>query len=443
VEVSLAADVSQAGTLAIAAVRDVSDQRAPRRTYESSETRMRQLAEHVDTVFTLRRINPFAYLYVSPSFHTLTGIEAEEIIAHPDMFSALVHPDDRDRVVSEYLAAPDAGRTARSEHRIVRTDGEVRWVRAFATPVPNPDGELERVVTTTEDITDRMQAAAALSEAESTARAASEAKKEFLSQMSHELRTPLNAVLGFGQLLEHHLQETEHADSVRHIVRAGRHLLNLINEVLDIARIEAGELSMSRPEPVSVAPIVDEAALLMSPLAEAADVALVVTGGIQDQYVLADRQRLRQILFNLISNAVKYNRPGGRVWLSWIVEEARVSVIVGDDGPGIAPDQQNRLFTAFDRLGAEGTDVEGTGIRLTVTRGLAELMHGAVSVTSEVGRGSAFRVTLPKSEEPVACITKEPRATIQLSGAGSTISGAHLRWRDLNLPTTLSSSTTT
>jgi PAS domain S-box-containing protein len=406
VEVSLAADINDGETLAIAAIRDVTDQRATEAALRESETRLRQLAEHVDTVFTLRQLEPFVYLYVSPGFRKLTGFEPEELIAHPDIYPAMIHPEDRDRAAATYFVARDAGRTAQSEHRIVRPDGEVRWIRSFTTPVPNPHGPPERVVTTTEDITEQVKAGDALREAEATARAASEAKNEFLSRMSHELRTPLNAVLGFGQLLELHLTDTADLESVRHIVRAGRHLLALINEVLDFARIEAGELSVS-PEPVALASIVDETALLMQPIADAVNVSLVVAGGPAAVYTLADRRRLRQILLNLISNAIKYNRAGGNVWLSWRIEQDRASITVRDDGPGISSSLHHLLFTPFDRLGAEATGIEGTGVGLTVSRGLAELMNGELSFESELGQGTSFSVKLPLSQEPVAQVPVE------------------------------------
>jgi PAS domain S-box-containing protein len=399
VEVSLAADFSDSGTLAIAAVRDVSQQRAFEASLRESEARLRQLAEHVDTVFTLVQIDPFAYLYVSPSFHTLTGLEPADLEAHPELGLACIHPDDRDHVINDYLALPSLGLVAKSEHRVVRSNGEVRWVRSVASPVLNPDGLPARLVTTTEDVTDRVLAAIALGEAEAAARSANEAKNSFLSRMSHELRTPLNAILGFGQLLEHHLEHTEHVESVRHIVRAGRHLLNLINEVLDITRIEAGELSIS-PEPVALGPIIEESLLLMGPMADGVGVTLVNEDGGADQHVLADRQRLRQVLLNLISNAVKYNRTTGSVWVSWTLEQQGVSILVRDNGPGIPEELHDRLFTAFDRLGAETTGIEGTGMGLAVTLALVELMHGALIFESAVGVGTTFTVTLPPSAPP-------------------------------------------
>jgi PAS domain S-box-containing protein len=410
VEVSLAADTEGGDTLAIAAVRDVTAQRATEAALRESETQLRQLAENVDTVFALRQIDPRAYLYVSPGFRRLTGWGPEDLSSDLSLPLSMVHPDDRERVESSFFEPSDPWESARSEHRIIRADGEVRWVRTSARPVPNPHGPPERIVTTTEDITERVQAAHALKEAETTARAANDAKNEFLSRMSHELRTPLNAVLGFGQLLELHLVDSEQLGFARHVVQAGRHLLDLINEVLDIARIEAGEMTVSH-EPVAVADIVAETALLMQPLADTGGVALTVAPGPLGLYVLADRQRLRQILLNLISNAIKYNRAGGSVWLSWNIQDGRPSLTVRDDGPGISRDLHERLFTPFDRLGAEASAVEGTGVGLTVTRGLTELMNGELLFESDSGQGSLFTVRLPRSEEPL--VTAPQRQELQ------------------------------
>jgi PAS domain S-box-containing protein len=404
VEVSLAADVDNGDAIVIAAIRDVTEQRATEAALRDNETRLRQLAENVDTVFTMRQISPSKFLYVSPGFYKLTGYDHRALEADPALSANLVHPDDRERVEQSYYAPIQAGLTATSEHRIVRADGEVRWIRARANPVQNPHGSPERIVTITEDITERVHVAEALREAEAMARAANDAKNLFLSRMSHELRTPLNAVLGFGQVLERRLQDTEHIDPVRHVLQAGRHLLNLINEILDIARIEAGELTVSA-EPVSVVDIVDESARLMQPLATAADVGLTVVGGRGAEFVLADRQRLRQVLLNLISNAIKYNRPKGSVRISWTSADRAISIAVEDDGPGIPLEVRDRLFTPFDRLGAEATGVEGTGIGLTVSRSLAELMRGTLAFQSEIGRGACFTITLPESHAPVKATT--------------------------------------
>ena len=241
-----------------------------------------------------------------------------------------------------------------------------------------------------------------LREAREAAEAANQSKSEFLSRMSHELRTPLNAVLGFGQLLEIEPLEPQQQESVAQILKGGRHLLNLINEVLDISRIEAGELALS-PEAVHVGDLVTEAVDLIRPLADQSDIRLVIDrSGACDCYAFADRQRAKQILLNLLSNAVKYNRTRGTVSVSCVQPSAtHLSISVTDTGPGIPSERLGQLFTAFDRLGAEHTAVEGTGIGLALSKRLAEAMGGQLGVESTLGSGATFMLDLPRVEGPV------------------------------------------
>jgi protein-histidine pros-kinase len=254
------------------------------------------------------------------------------------------------------------------------------------------EGEESLIVAAVRDVSKQRATESALREAVAAARAANDAKNQFLSRMSHELRTPLNAVLGFGQLLSRQLDGTEYAEALSHIVKGGRHLLDLINDVLDIARIESGEMSISS-EPVPLGSVVQETLQLIQPLADAAEVTLSLAAHPADDYVLADRQRLRQILLNLLSNAIKYNRRGGHVWLAWQAGNGQVALGVRDDGPGIDPSMRNRLFTPFDRLGAEASGVDGTGIGLALTRSLTEMMGGTIAVESALGEGTTFTVT--------------------------------------------------
>jgi PAS domain S-box-containing protein len=402
VEVSLAATRDADGDLLVmAAIRDVTNLRAVQASLLESEARLRQLADNVGSVFTLRQIDPPANLYVSRALEKLSGYSAAEAMDDPGfMTSKVVHPDDLSRVLEELGGPPGEGRSAVSEHRILRRDGEVRWVRSVAAPVPpDGDGPVERVVGTMEDTTAQVVATRALAAAEAEARSANEAKNEFLSRMSHELRTPLNAVLGFSQLLELGLTDPQHLESVQHILRAGRHLLALINDVLDIAKIEAGEITISL-ESLSMSSVVSEVATLMRPIADAAGVTLVLGDADTSSFVLADHQRLRQILLNLVSNAVKYNARGGHVWLGWQTTDQVTRIVVRDDGPGIPMRLQDRLFVPFDRLGAEATAVDGSGVGLAVSRGLVELMGGTVECVSEEGEGAAFSVILPIASEP-------------------------------------------
>ncbi len=227
---------------------------------------------------------------------------------------------------------------------------------------------------------------------------ANHAKSEFLSRMSHDLRTPLNAVLGFAQLLDMDNLTVDQRESVLQILKAGRHLLGLLNEVLDISRIETGHLSLS-PEPVSVSDAIEQTVKQVRPLAATRRIEIdsPPEAGV-GRYVQADRKRLNQVLLNFASNAIKYNRLGGRVTLSCdLAPGDRVRITVTDTGGGIRPEKLALLFRPFERLGADQAGIEGTGLGLALSRGLAEAMGGTVGVESEVDRGSAFWIELAGS----------------------------------------------
>jgi signal transduction histidine kinase/CheY-like chemotaxis protein len=238
--------------------------------------------------------------------------------------------------------------------------------------------------------------------AQLAAEAANRSKSEFLSRMSHELRTPLNAVLGFSQLLELDELTPDQEQAVGQITRGGRHLLDLINEILDISQIETGTLAMS-PEAIGVGELLTETVELVRPLAAERRVHLLgIDERSRDIFLFADRQRLKQILLNLLGNAIKYNRDGGTVSITCSTPvPGKVRIQVVDTGPGIPHEQHALLFTPFERLGAERTTVEGTGIGLALSQRLTEVMGGTIGVESTVGRGSTFWVEFPVVEGPV------------------------------------------
>ena len=242
---------------------------------------------------------------------------------------------------------------------------------------------------------ERKRAEESIRAAREQAEAANRAKSEFLSRMSHELRTPLNAILGFTQLLELDQPSPSQTESVAHISRAGQHLLGLINEVLDIARIETGRLTLAS-ETVELWPFIREVATLVMPIAQRQQIDLVLDepGGMP-LFVTADRQRLKQVLMNLLSNGVKYNHPRGRVVVSSRTDGLQHRVTVSDTGPGIAEDKIDRLFVPFERLGAESLGVEGTGLGLALSQRIVAALGGKLGVESTVGEGSTFWVELP------------------------------------------------
>lgn len=238
------------------------------------------------------------------------------------------------------------------------------------------------------------------------AKRANQAKSEFLSRVSHELRTPLNSILGFAQLLEMDGLDARQRDSLRHIVKGGTHLLTLLNEVLEISRIESGELGISL-EPVDLRSVTDEAIDLATPLAVARNVSIQVAPTLE-RHVVADYQRLKQVLLNLLSNAIKYNRDGGSVCISATeVDDDRLRLAVRDTGRGIPREQLPKLFSPFERLGADQTTVEGTGLGLALSHGLMEAMGGSLWLESEVGLGTQCYVELAATQEPAA--SKAPR----------------------------------
>jgi two-component system, sensor histidine kinase and response regulator len=354
------------------------------------------------------------FVTMNQASERLWGYSPAELIGR--RYMDLVHPDDHaetQRAASDILTS---GKLVDFVNRYVRKDGSVVNV-LWSASWSNSEKMLFCVA---HDITERTRIEAALREAKIEADRANHAKSEFLSRMSHELRTPLNAILGFGQLLERQNPTVQQRARVEHITSAGRHLLNLINEVLDISRIEAGHLQLS-VEPVAVADVLDEALALMRPLAAAREMEISVDPLLDsDLHVVADRQRLKQVLLNLLTNAVKYTAVGGAIAV--VLDQSQTTntrLVVTDTGAGISPEKLARLFTPFDRLGAEQSGVEGTGLGLALCQRLMHMMGGDIGVHSVVGKGSAFWIALPSAESPLKSLPKDSASRLAEAGAGA------------------------
>ncbi len=326
----------------------------------------------------------------------LRGLEPA---AHPPTRAerlALVHPEDRGRNLDARPETLYDRRPMRYEFRVLLPDGGVRWLASRSIAVGDEQGRTLRRMGVNWDVTDAKQAEAAR-EATAVAERASRAKSQFLARMSHELRTPLNAVLGFTQLLQFEDGDADRRAKLGHIRSAGEHLLSLIDGVLDLSSLESGSLRLD-PQPLSMAALVEQAMPLVAVLAQRHGVRLL-HGELQG-VALADRTRTLQVLVNLLTNAIKYNRPGGEVHVAAQHSGETVMLVVEDSGRGMSAAQLEHLFEPFNRLGAEREGIEGTGIGMTIVKALVAGMGGRIDVESRPGTGSRFEVRLPRA--PVA-----------------------------------------
>ena len=338
---------------------------------------------------------PTGNLFWSERIATLFGYQEGNVETSFENFIDAVHPDDRSTVLAAIDNSIQNGAPYEVEHRVVWQDGTIRWLLESGAVVRDKDGEPLQMMGVVQDIDARKHAELAYITARNEAERANQAKSEFLSSMSHELRTPMNAIIGFSQLLEYSADLTESdQQNVEEILKAGRHLLTLINEVLDLTKVESGHIDLSL-EPVNVSSLVEECVQLMRPMAnkKAVSISYDCTALMA---VRADYTRLKQVILNLLSNAIKYNRDAGSVNVHIIqADNQRCRIYIEDTGYGISEDRMNELFQPFNRLGAEHSEIEGTGIGLTLTRKIIDLMGGSVHAESEEKVGSTFSVELP------------------------------------------------
>jgi PAS domain S-box-containing protein len=365
--------------------------KATENALSASEERYRSIFEHVNDIIYILESNT-AFSSLSPAFERLTGWPPGEWIGRS--FTSIVHPDDLPYMQELFMRAMRGESLPIFHVRVLMKSGGYLEAEVAAAPVGR-SGSIS-IIGVVRDITERKRAEAALLEAKRQAERANLAKSEFLSRMSHELRTPLNAILGFSQLLD--LGESDpltpkQRECVGQIHRSGHHLLSLINEVLDLARIEAGRLDLAMAS-VELEAVVHEAVALVSPLAAERSIRIDWDGS-RRQTVRADPVRLRQVLLNLLSNAVKYSLAGERVLVACTAGPGEVRLAVSDTGEGIPENKQSRIFQPFERLDAGRNGIEGTGIGLTIAKHLVEAMQGRIGFESRPGRGSTFWIELP------------------------------------------------
>ncbi len=365
-----------------------------------------KMMEHVAS--SERRLRDI--LHSSPFGVAMTDIENGEIIFANNRNSFLFGTtidDMKGRNAAEFYVDAEKRDELRTkfdrEGRIVNQEIEFRRIdgstfRAWVTWERYSSGGVDAILSWVYDISDLLIIQEELRNARDAAEAASSAKTEFLSSMSHELRTPLNAILGFAQLMntdkELPLVDLQQ-ESVDQILGAGKHLLDLIDQVLDLARIEGGDMEIS-VEGISVGQVLKDSLALAEALAASREIKVILPPAGETPHVRADATRLRQVLLNLLSNAVKYNREHGSVTLDYGVNpNGTIRLSVSDSGNGIPKDKQGMVFEPFNRLGAETSSVEGTGIGLTICKRLVEMMEGEIGFESTPGTGSTFWIDLP------------------------------------------------
>ena len=379
---------------ALLQIEEVAPRLQVERALRESEKRLEDVADNVPALIYIKRADG-RYLLVNHHFEREFALDRVDVNTRTDFD---IFPQS---IAVEYRANDQlvltSGQSMEFEER--RSRGGVYLSLKF--PIFGEDGRPYAVGGISTDISDRSREEMANREAKELAERANREKSLFLSRMSHELRTPLNSIIGYGRLLQSEQGSPAVTAKADRIVRAGGHLLALINEVLEISRIEQSE------QPVTLAPVhacdpLREALEIVGPLAEERNIEVVVDyhAGLY-RYVLADHQRLEQVLLNVLSNAVKYNRDGGTVTVTFEPNGDSLQYRVADTGHGLAEDETRRIFTPFERLGAEVSNIEGTGLGLAVSRTLVEAMGGSIGVARSVpGRGSLFYIELTCANAP-------------------------------------------
>lgn len=346
--------------------------------------------------------------YCNPYWYEYTGFSESQTIGYG--WTDAVHPEDRDRVVWSWRKAVEEGKDYDVEMRVRHTDGGYCWFLGRSRPGRDETGKVNAWLGIAVDIEERKKA-------EENAWAASQAKSEFLASMSHELRTPLNAIGGYAELLAMGIRgslNAEQAQDVARIRRSQQHLLTLINDVLNFAKVDAGQAEY-RLTAVPVDEILKDTESMIAPQILAKGLKYAYKGGDRTASVLADPEKLQQIVLNLLSNAVKFTDPGGSITLSAIPSGNCIDISVSDTGAGISAEKLDRVFDPFVQAERRlNQPVQGVGLGLAISRDLAKAMNGDITVESTVGKGSTFTISLPRaprvSPADVAAATESARA---------------------------------
>jgi PAS domain S-box-containing protein len=378
------------------------ERREAEEALRKSDARYQRIAANVPGMvyqFLRRPDGSISFPFVSGGCWELFELGAAEIQSDPHLLGNLLHPDDREMFACSLNDSAANLRPWQWQGRFILRSGKEKWVQGAARPERQTNGDilLDGLLM---DITERKRIEEAVRQAKEVAERANAAKSQLLSRMSHELRTPLNSILGFGQLLKMDAHSSEQEDNINRILGAGDQLLKLVDKVLDISRIEAGESTLSI-EPLLLSDALREAVDQLRSTALNSDFQFGELVG--DRYILADQQRLKQVLLNLLSNAAKCHRAaGGSVTLRAIeVSPGRLRLLIGDSGMGITPEDAARLFNPFGQLPGVDSKIDDSDLGLAISRRLIELMRGEIGVETIPHEGNTLWIELPLAESPV------------------------------------------
>ena len=405
VEVRISILPTDGDILYVASVRDISE----RKEAEAAASRN---AASLTNAQRIAHLGSYEWnvvtdeLFWSDEHFRIWELEPKSIEPSFKLFMERIHPEDRAEAQAAVEYSLNSGDAFDINYRLQMDDGSIKYVESLGEPEYDENGLPFRMTGTIHDITKEHEIQENLIAAKEEAEKANKAKSEFLSSMSHELRTPLNGILGFTQLLQ--LDPSTpltdgQKDSTNQVIKSGQHLLDLIDQVLELAQIEAGKLDVSF-EPVPMCDLVDECINMVSSMAEKRAITINVENDCPNVNAMGDRTRIRQVILNLLSNAVKYNNEGGSISIAARIDtndvgDKNIHIAVSDTGPGIAKEKQSGIFEPFNRLGHESSEIEGTGIGLVITRELLRMMDGDMGFESEVGKGSTFWIEIPLANE--------------------------------------------
>jgi PAS domain S-box-containing protein len=367
---------------------------------EDSEARLLQAQETARIGHFIWNAKTNGVIFRSDVIHDIYGVSPEHAPLLFDDTRNFMHPDDREGITATFKAAALADDGYDVEYRIIRPDGKIRYVQEISNPERDENGTTVRSVGTFQDITERKQAEEALRQAKEQAELANRTKSEFLANMSHELRTPLNAIIGFSEMISSEtlgtIENRKYREYASDIAGSGQHLLELINDILDLSKIEAGKLELDEAE-VDIAKVIDSCLTLVNRRAEEGGVILDLDLSEGLPLIHGDERRLKQIVINVLTNAIEFTSTGGRVSVGVaIVGAGNLALSVSDTGIGISPEDLSKVMETFGQVqNVFSRDHQGSGLGLPLSRALAELHGGTLDIESTFGAGTTVTLRLP------------------------------------------------